>query len=54
MDAANVWYYGVKDADLWVYDRETDELDNEGPLEDALEALIGEWEVAKAPDGMSS
>ena len=47
MDAANVWFYGVKDAQLFSYDAESDELDCMGPLEQAMAALLEEWEHAK-------
>ena len=44
MDASNVWYYGLKSGELFVYDTETFELDPLGPVEMALETLIDEWE----------
>lgn len=47
MDAANVWFYGVKDEQLFSYDAETDELECKGPLEQAMFALLGEWDKAK-------
>lgn len=50
MDSANVWYYGYKAGDLYVFDTETDELDSLGPVEPALETLMDEWEDAKPPD----
>jgi len=46
MDASNVWYYGLKQGQLWCFDAATDELDSCGPVEQALEALIGKWEIA--------
>jgi len=49
MDASNVWYYGHKAGELWVFDSETDELDSLGPVEPALDRLIEQWEAAGAP-----
>jgi len=46
MDASNVWYYGHKKGELYVFDTETDELDSLGPVESALEALMDQWEDA--------
>jgi hypothetical protein len=43
-DAANIWFYGHKRGMLFVYDAETDELDELGALTLALEQVIGEWE----------
>ncbi len=48
MDAANVWYYGLKDGDLYVCDSETGELDSLGPVEAEIERLLIPWEEAKA------
>jgi len=56
MDAANVWFYGHKASELYVYDGETGELDCLGPLESAIVQLISEWEVAvtaSKPKGQS-
>jgi hypothetical protein len=47
MDAANVWYYGVKRGDLYVFDTTFDELDSLGPIEAALETLMDEWESSR-------
>lgn len=47
MDAANVWYYGHKAGELYVFDHPTDELDSLGPIEPALETLIDQWEEAR-------
>lgn len=44
MDAANVWYYGVKDSTLVVYDSETDELDPLGTVEMEIERLVKQWQ----------
>jgi len=44
MDAANVWYYGHKAGELYVFDSQTDELDSLGPVEQALDELIDQWE----------
>jgi hypothetical protein len=46
MDAANVWYYGVKRGELYVFDSTFDELDSLGPIEPALEKLMDDWEEA--------
>lgn len=46
MDAANVWYYGVKGSDLVVYDAETDELDDLGIVETEIERLVRQWQDA--------
>lgn len=46
MDASNVWYYGCKAGELFVYDAETAELDSLGPVEQAMEHLFDEWEAA--------
>jgi hypothetical protein len=42
MEASNVWFYGVKAGQLYVFDSETDELDRLGPVEPALETLMDE------------
>ncbi len=48
MDSANVWYYGVRDALLYVYDTEEPEvLDALGLIEPELERLILQWESSK-------
>jgi hypothetical protein len=44
MDSANVWYYGVKDKHLFVYDAETDEISDLGELERAIAEVLSEWE----------
>jgi len=51
MDAANVWYYGQKGGNLYVFDAETSELDALGPLQVALEELLGEWASATSGTG---
>jgi hypothetical protein len=48
MDASNVWFYGHRDGTLFVYDSETDELDDLGPIEAALEKVIADWEASEA------
>ncbi len=50
MDAANVWYYGHKAGELYVFDTATDELDSLGSIEPALETLMDEWEAAGRPE----
>ncbi len=47
MEAYNVYYYGLKAGELYVFDAETDELDSLGPVESALETLIDEFESAR-------
>ena len=44
MDEHNVLYYGLKAGELYVFDNETDELDPLGPVEQALETRLDEWE----------
>jgi hypothetical protein len=46
MDAAGIWYYGIKKGELWVFDTERDELDCLGKIEPALETLLDDWEEA--------
>jgi hypothetical protein len=46
MGASNVWYYGVKRGELYVFDTAYDELDSLGPIEPALEELVDQWEAA--------
>jgi hypothetical protein len=43
MDAANVYFYGISDDTVVEYDAETGELDNSGPPETAVPAIIGSW-----------
>lgn len=47
MDSANVWFYGVKGDQLHLYDSETYELEQLGPVVPALESLLAQWEEAK-------
>ena len=47
MDSDNVWYYGIKKGELYVFDAEFDELDSLGPVEPALHTLMEEWETAR-------
>jgi hypothetical protein len=49
MDSANVWYYGHKAGELYVFDTETDELDCLGAIEPAIETLMDQWEEAGRP-----
>ena len=44
MDSANVWFYGIRDGDLLVYDSVTHELDSLGNVGPALQGLLMEWE----------
>jgi hypothetical protein len=43
MDSANVWFYGVKDSNLFVFDAATDELDCLGPIAEQLDEVIAQW-----------
>ena len=45
MDEDNVLYYGVKNGELYVFDTATHELDPLGPVEQALETMLDEWEA---------
>src|SRR5205823_631517 len=40
MDAANLWYYGVKDGQLYCFDGQFDELDRLGPVGQSVNQLI--------------
>jgi hypothetical protein len=46
MDSANVWFYGCKNGYLYVYDGETEELDQLGFIETEIEKLLIQWEEA--------
>jgi hypothetical protein len=46
MDSANVWFYGHKNGYLYVYDGETEELDQLGLIEIEIEKLLIQWEEA--------
>ncbi len=46
MDSANVWFYGLRDGELFVYDSGTQELDGMGPAQAAIEELLIEFEEA--------
>jgi len=47
MDAANVWFYGIRDkGQLYVYDSETAELTELGPLGQAFRQLLQQWHEA--------
>lgn len=48
MDSANVWYYGFKKNELWVYDAPHGELDRVSDFPVGLNALLQEWEDAKS------
>jgi hypothetical protein len=50
MDAYNVYFYGLKRGQLYVFDAEMDELDSLGPIEPALETLMDQWEEAGRPE----
>jgi hypothetical protein len=45
-DAANVWYYGLKEDVLYVYDASTEEFDQLGAVEVELSKLLEEWEAS--------
>jgi hypothetical protein len=44
MDAANVWFYGIKQDKLYVYDSETSELTQLGPFKQAFVEILKRWE----------
>ena len=46
MDAANVWFYGSKGQELYVFDSATEELDSLGMLATGLDKVLAEWEQA--------
>ena len=46
MDAANTWFYGEKEGRLYVFDRETGELDELGECDQVIERLLDEWLAA--------
>jgi hypothetical protein len=50
MDAYNVYFYGIKRGELYVFDAEMDELDSLGPVEPALETVMDELESAWKDD----
>lgn len=49
MDAANVWFYGFKEGDLYVYDSEVSELTRLGSFSHALRGVLQQWEQAALP-----
>ena len=44
MDSCNVWFYGMKEGDMYVYDSGTGELDRLGPANETMMTLLEEWE----------
>jgi hypothetical protein len=42
MESSNVWFYGHKAGELYVFDSEYDELDCLGPIESALENVFND------------
>jgi hypothetical protein len=48
MNAANVWYYGYKEEELYCYDAENEDIENLGKIEPALDGVIAQWLKAKA------
>jgi len=44
MDAANVWFYGIKGDDVYVYDAEMAELTRLGVVVEAFQRVLDEWE----------
>ncbi len=42
MDSENIWFYGIKDGELFVYDSEVHELSNLGPVEASIQRLLAE------------
>jgi hypothetical protein len=47
MEDSNVWFYGMKKGDLYVFDAEFDELDSLGPIEPALDKTMDEIETSR-------
>jgi hypothetical protein len=50
MDSANVSYYGVRDGILCCYDTDPADLYSLGPIRQALESLLEEFELSLADD----
>jgi hypothetical protein len=44
MDASNVWYYGLKEGDLYAFDAEFEELDCLGNPNLQMTELLERWE----------
>ncbi len=51
MDAYNVYFYGIKSGQLYVFDAEMDELDCLGPIESALETVLDELVTSRQDVG---
>ncbi len=47
MDAANEWYFGVKDGNLYVYEADSGELECVGLLAPAFEEVFLDWKQAQ-------
>ncbi len=47
MDSANVWFYGLKAGELFVYDSGTRELNDLGPVQPAMQQVLIEFEEAE-------
>jgi len=47
MEDSNVWFYGMKKGDLYVFDAEFDELDSLGPIEPAIHKKMDEIETSR-------
>jgi hypothetical protein len=48
MEDSNVWFYGMKKGDLYVFDAEFDELDSLGPIETAIHKTMDEIETSRS------
>ena len=47
----NVYFYGIKSGQLYVFDAEMDELDCLGPIESALETVLDELVTSRQDVG---
>ena len=46
MEAANIYYYGIRQGEIFVFDAETLDLDSIGPVDNAINQILEEWESA--------
>lgn len=44
MDAANEWYYGIKEGHLYSYEADTQELEDLGRFHEAMQELLESWQ----------
>ena len=47
MEDSNVWFYGMKKGDLYVFDAEFDELDSLGPIGPAIHTVMDQVETSR-------